>query len=208
MIDTIRTMITGVLPDIWPVIIIITVIACTLRIAYIVNNEKEFCFYRELFMLLFILYVMCLFEVVTIQDYNYGLSNFIPFHEIFRYDIGSRLFIKNILGNILLFLQYWYLATSYVNNKKVWPVVILTVIISITIELVQLNIGRTFDIDDVILNTCGGVLGFYLYRFMDAISNRLPKIFKTEGFINFFVIVILIFIIIFLFNINIFELIQ
>ena len=208
MIDTIRTMITGVLPDIWPVIIIITVIACTLRIAYIVNNEKEFCFYRELFMLLFILYVMCLFEVVTIQDYNYGLSNFIPFHEIFRYDIGSRLFIKNILGNILLFLPYGYFATSYVNNKKVWPVVILTVIISITIELVQLNIGRTFDIDDVILNTCGGVLGFYLYRFMDAISNRLPKIFKTEGFINFFVIVILIFIIIFLFNINIFELIQ
>lgn len=208
MLDTIRTMITSVLPDIWPVIIIITVIACTLRIAHIVNNEKEFCFYKELFMLVFILYVMCLFEVVTLQDYNYGLSNYIPFHEIFRYEIGSRLFVKNILGNILLFLPYGYFTTSYVNNKKVMPVIILTVIISITIELVQLNIGRTFDIDDVILNTCGGVLGFYLYRFMDTISSHLPKIFKTEGFINFIVIVLLIFIIIFLFDINIFNLIQ
>lgn len=208
MLDTIRTMITGVLPDIWPVIIIITVIACSVRIAYLINNEKEFCFYKELFMLLFIIYVMCLFEVVTLQDYNYGLSNFVPFHEIFRYEIGSRLFVKNILGNILLFLPYGYFITSYVNNKKYWPVAILTIIISITIELVQLNIGRTFDIDDVILNTCGGVLGFYLYRFMDAVSSRLPKMFKTEGFINFVVIAILIFIIIFLFDIDISGLIQ
>ena len=94
MLNTIRLMITGVLPDVWPIIIIITVIACSLRIAYLVNNNKDFCFYKELFMLVFILYVMCLFEVVTVQDYNYGLSNFIPFHEIFRYEIGSRLFVK------------------------------------------------------------------------------------------------------------------
>lgn len=208
MIDTIRAMITGVLPDVWPVIIIITVIACSLRVAYLINNNKKFCFYRELFMLFFILYVMCLFEIVTVQDYNYGLSNFIPFHEIFRYDIGSRLFVKNILGNILLFLPYGYYTTSYVNNKKVWPVAILTIIISITIEIVQLNIGRTFDIDDVILNTFGGILGFYLYRFIDVISDHLPKIFKTDGFINFFVIIILILAIIFVFDIDLLNLIQ
>lgn len=208
MLDTIRTMITGVLPDVWPVIIIITVIACSLRVAYIINNNKDFCFYKELFMLIFILYVMCLFEVVTIQDYNYGLSNFIPFHEIFRYDIGSRLFVKNILGNILLFLPYGYFTTSYVNNKKFWPTALLTIIISITIEMVQLNIGRTFDIDDVILNTCGGILGYFLYRFMDAVSERLPNILKTDGFVNFFVIVILIIVIIFLFDINLVDLIQ
>ena len=78
MIDTIKKMITGVFPDVWPIIIIITVIACSLRIAYLIKNRDRFCFYKELFMLLFILYVMCLFEVVTLQDNNYGLSNFIP----------------------------------------------------------------------------------------------------------------------------------
>ena len=208
MLDTIRTMITGVIPDVYPVIIIITVIACSLRIAYIINNNVKFCFYKELFMLIFILYVMCLFEVVTIQDYNYGLSNFIPFHEIFRYEIGSRLFVKNILGNILLFLPYGYFASCYINNKRVFPTLFLTLIISVTIELVQLNIGRTFDIDDVFLNTCGGVLGYYLYRFMDTISNYLPSVFKRDGFINFIVILLLIFVIIFIFNIRLVDLIQ
>ena len=203
MLNTIRTMITDVLPDVWPVIIIITVIACTLRIAYLVKNKIHFCFYKELFTLFFILYVMCLFEVVTLQDNNYGLSNLIPFKEIFRYQIGSRLFIKNIIGNILLFLPYGYFIGYYINNKKITTAAILTMIISITIEIVQLNIGRTFDIDDVILNTCGGTIGFIIYNISENINKYLPKIFKTDGFINFIVIVILLLVIIFLFNINV-----
>lgn len=200
MISTIKKTIVGYFPDVWPIIIIITVIACSLRIAYLIKYNKKFCFYKELSMLLFILYVMFLFEIVTLQDQNYGLSNFIPFKEIFRYEIGSRLFIKNIIGNILLFLPYGYFASDYLDSKKVLPICFLTLLVTLTIEIVQLNIGRTFDIDDVILNTCGGMLGYSLYRLMEKIKVKLPKIFKTDGFINFFVIIILIISIIYLFD--------
>jgi len=203
VLDTIRNMITGVLPDVWPVIIIITVISCSLRIGYLIKNKADFCFYKELFTLVFILYVMCLFEVVTLQDNNYGLSNFIPFKEIFRYQIGSRLFIKNIVGNILLFLPYGYFASYYLNNKKLWPTALLTIIVSFTIETVQLKIGRTFDVDDIILNTCGGIIGGFIYSLSENVSNKLPKVLKTEGFINFIVIITIILLIIYLFNINV-----
>mgnify|MGYP002553751384 FL=1 len=203
VLDTIRNMITGVLPDVWPVIIIITVISCSLRIGYLIKNKADFCFYKELFTLVFILYVMCLFEVVTLQDNNYGLSNFIPFKEIFRYQIGSRLFIKNIVGNILLFLPYGYFASYYINNKKLWPTALLTIIVSFTIETVQLKIGRTFDVDDIILNTCGGIIGGFIYSLSESVSNKLPKVLKTEGFINFIVIITIILLIIYLFNINV-----
>ena len=203
VLDTIRNMITGVLPDVWPVIIIITVISCSLRIGYLIKNKADFCFYKELFTLVFILYVMCLFEVVTLQDNNYGLSNFIPFKEIFRYQIGSRLFIKNIVGNILLFLPYGYFASYYLNNKKLWPTALLTIIVSFTIETVQLKIGRTFDVYDIILNTCGGIIGGFIYSLSESVSNKLPKVLKTEGFINFIVIITIILLIIYLFNINV-----
>ena len=203
VLDTIRNMITGVLPDVWPVIIIITVISCSLRIGYLIKNKADFCFYKELFTLVFILYVMCLFEVVTLQDNNYGLSNFIPFKEIFRYQIGSRLFIKNIVGNILLFLPYGYFTSYYLNNKKLWPTALLTIIVSFTIETVQLKIGRTFDVDDIILNTCGGIIGGFIYSLSENVSNKLPKVLKTEGFINFIVIITIILLIIYLFNINV-----
>ena len=200
MVDTLKNIITDYFYNLWPVVIIITVIACSLRIAYLIKNNQPFCFYKELFMLLFVIYVMCLFEIVTIQDNNYGLSNYIPFKEMFRYEIGSRLFIKNIIGNILLFLPYGYFASDYLKNKKILPTCILTMLVSFTIELVQLNIGRTFDIDDVILNTLGGILGCCLYRLIEKIKIKLPKIFKTEGFINSFIIVILIISIIYLFD--------
>lgn len=205
MTTTIKNIITGYFPDVWPIIIIITVIACSLRIAYLIKNNQRFCFYKELFMLLFILYVMCLFEIVTIQDQNYGLSNYIPFKEIFRYEIGSRLFIKNIIGNILLFLPYGYFAADYLRSKKLWLICFLTMLVSLTIELVQLNIGRTFDIDDIILNTFGGMFGYFLYRLMEHIKVKLPKIFKTDGFINFAVIIILIIAIIYLFDLHVIE---
>ena len=198
MLKIFRNIITGYLPDVWPIIIIITVIVCSLRIAYLIKNQQKFCFYKELFMLLFILYVMCLFEIVTLQDNNYGLSNFIPLKEMFRYQIGSRLFIKNIIGNILLFLPYGYFASDCLKSKKVGSICILTLIISLTIEIVQLKIGRTFDIDDCILNTCGGILGFYLYRLIEKIKLSLPKFFTTDGFMNFIVILILILVIIYL----------
>ena len=205
MIETMRNIITGYFNDVWPIIIIITVISCSLRIAYLIKNNQKFCFYKELFMLIFILYVMCLFEVVTLQDSNYGLSNLIPFKEIFRYEFGSKLFIKNIVGNILLFLPYGYFASDYLKSKKIYLPAFLTFIVSITIELVQLKIGRTFDIDDVILNTLGGISGYLLYILIEKIKNKLPKFFKTEGFMNFFVILILILVIIYLCDIHMIE---
>lgn len=205
MFTTIRNMITEVFPDLWPIIVIITVIVCSLRVAYIIKNKKRFCFYKELTMLIFVLYVMCLFEIVTLQDNNYGFSNFVPFTEMFRYEIGSRLFIKNIIGNILLFLPYGYFAADFLRSKKVFLPLFLTFIVSMTIELVQLNIGRTFDIDDVILNTVGGMLGYLLYRLLEGIKVKLPKFCRTEGFINFFVILILILFIIYLCDWNMVE---
>lgn len=198
MIRTIKNMITGFFPDVWPLIIIITVIACSLRMTYLIKNNQKFCFYKELFTLIFIIYVVCLFEVVTLQDNNYGLSNFIPFKEMFRYEFGSRLFIKNIVGNILLFLPYGYFSSEYLKSNKISSPCILTLIISFTIELVQLNIGRTFDIDDIILNTIGGIIGYLLYRMIEKIKSKLPKFFKTEGFMNFFVVLILVLFIIYL----------
>ena len=193
-----------ILPEIWPMIVIITVILVSLRLASI-RGSKKLVIYKELIMLLFIIYILCLFHIVTFQDVNYGTSNFIPFKEIFRYDIGSAKFIKNIIGNIIMFIPYGFFASYFLKNKKFVTIGILALIVSLTIEIVQLNIGRVFDIDDVILNTIGAIIGYLLYVGLDAISSKLPKIFRSDAFLNILVIVIIIFMIIYGFNINIYN---
>lgn len=199
----IKDVLKEVFSDIWPMLIIILVIICSLRITYIITRHKKFQLHKELIYLISIIYILCLFHVVTFQDSNYGVSNFIPFHEMFRYEIGSAKFMKNILGNIMLFIPYGFLSSYLLKNKKFTIISILTIITSVTIETVQYYIGRVFDIDDVLLNLVGGILGFLIFVGLDAIKNKV-KIFKNDTVLDIFVIIILILIILYAFNINIF----
>ncbi len=176
-----------------PMIIISVVVAITLRVADIVKNKREFCFYKELISLSFIIYILCLFQVVTFQDNNnISSNNLIPFREMFRYDLGSRLFLKNVLGNIIMFLPYGFFTSYFLKEKKLLPIFILTVLTSLTIESTQLMIGRVFDIDDILLNIVGGILGHYLYIVILKIGDMCPRVLQREWFLNLVSIILLV----------------
>lgn len=204
MVEVIKQTFMEVLPDVWPMLIIITVIISSLRITYLITKHKKFLLHKEIIYLLAVIYLLCLFHVVTFQDINYGTSNFIPFKEIFRYNIGSHKFFRNVMGNIMLFIPFGFLSSYLLKNRKLGVVTILTIIASLTIEVVQYYIGRVFDIDDIILNILGGIVGFLLYIGFDAIKNRLPKFFRSDAFLNFLIILIIVLIIVYSFNLNIF----
>jgi len=202
----IKKVFLDVIPDMWPMLIIILVILCSLRITYLVTKHKRFQLHKELISLIFIVYILCLFHVVTFQDNNYGVSNFIPFKEIFRYSIGSDKFMKNVIGNIMLFVPYGFLASYFLDNKKLGVMTVLTLITTLTIETVQYYIGRVFDIDDVILNLIGGIGGFLIFVGVDAIRSKI-KLFRNDTVLDILIILILALVIIYSFNINIFGMI-
>ncbi len=183
--------ITDMLENIWPMLLIIAVIIISTRIAYIICNEKKISIHKELLSLIFIMYILCLFHLVTFQDVSIGGSNFIPFKEISRYKLFSKLFFRNIFGNILLFIPYGFFTTYFLKTKKIKYPLLLTIIISVTIEIVQYNIGRVFDIDDIILNIIGGIIGYFVFIGADAIRNKLPNVFKKDGFMNAVIIIIM-----------------
>ncbi len=177
----------------WPMVIISVVIVVSLRITYLIKNHQKLVLYKELLMLSFIIYILCLFQIVTFQDaVTWSSNNFIPFKEMFRYQIGSRLFIKNVLGNIILFLPFGFFTAYYLDIKKPYLIIILTLIASTSIEFVQMSIGRVFDIDDIMLNTIGGIVGFYLFSILSKIGKTLPNFMKSELFLNLISVIILI----------------
>lgn len=189
--------------NIWPMVVLITVIVSSFRIAYLIKYNKKFVFHKELLSLIFMIYILCLYYVVTYQDVGYGGINLVPFKEMFRYSFGSPKFIKNVIGNILMFLPFGFFVSYYLKANKVSYPFILTLVVSLTIELVQLQIGRIFDIDDIILNVVGGFCGFLIYIALSAIESRLPKFMKRDSFINFIFILILCIIFIYSFNIDV-----
>ena len=61
-----------------------------------------------------------------------------------------------------------------------------------SLEIVQLLIGRVFDVDDIILNILGGLLGYGIYFILRRIGERLPNFVRKEWFLNTLSILILI----------------
>ena len=185
----------------WPTIVIFLTIVIIMRFAYLFSNKKEFVFYKEIFLLLFLGYSLLLFELVTEKDVNIPSgTNFIPFTEIFRYEFGSKLFLQQVIGNIILFIPFGYFATYYIKAKKPLNILIVVLLSSGVIETVQYFIGRSFDIDDIILNTIGGLIGFLIYRVLDAVRKVLPSFFQRELFYNILTFVLLVLAILYFLN--------
>jgi glycopeptide antibiotics resistance protein len=187
---------------VWPMIVIFTVILSSIRIAFLLKRKNKFVFYREICSLFFIIYILILFYVVTFQDVNYGESNFMPFREMFRYDIGSKLFMHNIVGNLLLFVPFGLFVSYYLRSKGPFIIIILSFISSLAIEITQYKIGRVFDVDDVILNIIGGFLGYLLYVIIDSVTKQFPKFLRQAWFLNLICLILLISVIIYLFGLE------
>ena len=176
----ILNLLTNAIAKIWPMLTIFLVIMIVIRVSYIRINRERFVFHKEFFNLVFVAYVLVLFQLLTDAEINTvsGL-NLVPFTEMFRYEFGTPLFYSNVVGNIMVFLPFGYFVSYYVNA-----------ISSLTVELVQLQIGRSFDIDDIILNVVGAILGFLLYISFHAIQKYLPKFFQSDLFYNIICLVL------------------
>ncbi len=177
--DTITKSIKDVLVDTWPMIALSCVVLIAIRLTYLIKNKQKFNIANEMMMLTFVIYILCLFQIVTSQDVSsaHGV-NVTLFRELTRYRIGSRLFYRNIIGNIIMFVPFGFFTSYYLKLDKKRFIFYLALIVSIAIESIQLKIGRAFDVDDIILNMVGSLLGYYLYRLMAKIFGDLSDTIK------------------------------
>ena len=159
----------------WPIVAVSVVSVVSLRIVYLIKYKPKFILYEEILALIFIVYILMFFQVVTYQDIiSYG-NNFIPFKEVTRYSFGSKLFFKNVVGNIVLFTPYGFFASYYLRLDKKKTAFILIFLVSLSIETIQLVIGRSFDVDDILLNLIGGMLGYFIYRILDRVTDKMSR---------------------------------
>ena len=181
----VKKIIMDMLPSMWPLITFVCVVAISMRLTFL-KGSKKFILYKELMTLVFIIYILCLYYVVTGQDMNPGTNNFIPFKEIMRYDVTSSLFYRNVIGNILLFIPFGYMITDMLRLKagkcNIFIASLLTILTSLSTEVIQMFIGRSFDIDDIFLNFIGGLFGFVLYYIFHFIYKKLPERYHNNGF--------------------------
>lgn len=124
---------------------------------------------------LFLVYVAGLCYFLFFAE-NYGRIfgqemyryNLIPFKEIERFwkyrDILGIHTFYNLVGNVLIFLPAGFFIPILWETKRGFVfTVCVTFWMSLTVELTQLllRVG-SFDVDDLLLNTLGGIIGYLL----------------------------------------------
>ena len=104
-------------------------------------------------------------------------DDLVPFHTLGIYwrNLGSEFWMRNLFGNLLLLLPLGLLGPIAVPAlDRWWRIALLALLVSTAIELTQLAVpDRSADIDDVIVNVAGALLGFGLFRFLIQITRGL-----------------------------------
>lgn len=105
-----------------------------------------------------------------IENEKDGLRNInlIPFRTMSPYlkNITEPYAFKNIIANILAFIPLGFFISNK-NPKNVFKALIICLGVILSIELIQLffKIGF-FDVDDIILNFIGSLLGVFMSLFV------------------------------------------
>ena len=108
------------------------------------------------------------FDVATAFPFR---VNSIPFVHLFDYE-SKRDLLLNVIGNTAMFIPSGIvLPIVYKNLNRFWKVFLAGAGISLCIETIQLPFSvRATDIDDLILNTVGVIVGYGIYAFIQRIK--------------------------------------
>jgi glycopeptide antibiotics resistance protein len=153
------------------------------------RKNKRFLVKREVSINILFVYVLCLISITmfpliinfeksgnwvsvnaipvmgTVQD----LVNITKDENMRGFMIGF--WLKSIVGNFILLLPLGVMLPILWDKFKSFKKTVLFAFgVTLTIEILQLlssyigNSGRAFDIDDIILNSLGSMLGFAIYN--------------------------------------------
>ena len=160
-------------------------------IVFVTIRRKQSNFFQVTVQASFFIYVFAvlqltgyfiLFKEISSHDWWDKMNDRIARHdrvnlEPFKTIDIYRTFGKQVLGNFVMLLPLGiYLPLLYTRLRKAYSfftVLLTCFLVSVGIELLQLATSyRSTDIDDVILNTLGGGVGFIIYLLIKTIISK------------------------------------
>ena len=141
--------------------------------------------FRAVGKVLFLLYVVFLIYFLFLaewygrtgvsEEYRYNLELFreIKRFIIYREQLGTFAVFVNLAGNILIFVPYGFFISVASRARGFFKTLFFSMGLSLCVEIIQLftRVG-SFDVDDILLNTIGGVLGYIVFLICNGIRRK------------------------------------
>lgn len=143
-------------------IVFLSCICIELLIKFINKKKQNIKVSNLICQYLWILIILCILKITGILSSKFGITT--PFDSYISFKLFEDGFNAATILNILLFIPFGFLPIFIFKNihKHWWNGIILGGVFSIGIEFLQTFIGRFAQLDDVIMNTFGTLVGFLL----------------------------------------------
>lgn len=141
-----------------------------------------FVFYIIIFLSIIIFKNVSPLELISGDRYIFRSINLIPFHTIKSYLLGTvevsrSVVFKNVIGNIVLFIPLGIYLQLFKKDKRILANLFGICVVSLSLEFIQyiFAIGAS-DIDDILLNCIGGLIGILLYKLLITLIRNDNKV--------------------------------
>lgn len=135
-----------------------------------------------LFLLYFLIFSECYGRSGEMSDYRYNL---VLFQEIQRFwkhreQLGWIAY-ANLVGNVVIFIPYGFFMPMASRYRSFFQTLCYSFGFSFLVELFQLvtKVG-SFDVDDLLLNTIGGIMGYVLFVICNHIRRGQDAVKKEK----------------------------
>ena len=143
--------------------------------------------YKEIITNLFVIYLFILIGVTIfplrigstipylsnmsiLERYNINLITVVDYY---KNNISVKGVIRNVGGNLILLSPFiFYLCIKFEKLRSIKLCMLTSFLISLSIELIQLfmnilslSYGRSVHTEDLILNTLGGIIAWYIFKY-------------------------------------------
>ena len=181
-----------------PITILVGIVYTILRLVFLKQKKRHVAWLPEVMRLLFVCYLTGLCSLIILpanfwlhvfdgiffgwweylgESFHFGEVNLIP--TIVHYlsgEIALGNWVKAmIVGNVAMFIPFGFflpLISEKLNKKNTF---VIAVVVPLCMELLQLFFGRSFDIDDLICNFLGIVIGFFIAGGIKKAWKAIPK---------------------------------
>ena len=139
--------------------------------------KKKISIKRSLLEFTFIWYVFTLLEVtgiigilsMTQYKWEWFLESFDVIKIIIPQDGGE---VAMLICNCVLFIPFGFLLPIIFQRMKIIRVLIISLIVILIIELLQAAGGRMLEVNDIVTNLLGTVIGYMLYKLCFELQKR------------------------------------
>ena len=109
-------------------------------------------------------------------DYTYNLTLFKEIRRfiVYRDILGYKAVTLNIIGNMAAFMPFGFILPEVWDQLNRWyTITLMGFLFSLSIETAQLisKVG-SFDVDDLLLNTIGALIGYIVFVIAKGVWNR------------------------------------